>query len=224
VLLRLSRLTFDQEKAENRITLPESSAVIETILQFCYSGGLDPAARKATDGRHMSHWAEVYVAAIKYRFEYSYDRTTLRSWALGFVVDCMIDAEKRLIDQHSGLVDASFPEASAEEKALWEQTDFDDLVRAVDILLDNTLEDDDVYPWLIIIEWGVFALADRRAALVSLVDKYPGYFADLVAKQSTERWEGFYTRLNKRREKEAAKENSAVMTELYAPSKSHCID
>jgi len=198
-------LTRHQEKAENLITLPESSAVIESIIAFCYSPHKEPKYPEAPEGRHISHWAEVFIVAEAYQFDDQDNREDfadggLRFWASKRLISCIDGAEQRLLSRHDGTVDIS---ASKELQALWKKTDFEDLVRAVDILWTNSLDDeDDLDERLRMIDWAGFAVGAYRKAWLDLITKHPAYAASLVDWRSEDAW--IQNRINQKERKEAA--------------------
>jgi len=172
--------------------LPESAAVIETILEYCYSTRKEPEHPEGPQGRQISHWAEVSIAADKYRFHDDWydDLDTYASfqyWSARGLAKCIERAEERLVRKHDG---SSDPTASAELQALWKDTDFEDLVLAVDMLLESTIteRDGDVSECLTMIDWGKFAVGDYQAAWLDLIERYPSYVANVVQMRSCGHW------------------------------------
>lgn len=178
---------------ENPITLPESSAVIETLLHFCYSPLGRPDYPKVPEGCQVTHWAEVYVAANKYHFDNDLDNVlNLKTWAEEELIKCILLRTETLLAR-SEIRDT----ASAEERAHWKETDFDDLIRGVEVLLESTSEEDDIHDCLTKIEWGVFADNDYEASWVCLIKRFPLYAARAMARQSESGWRSYHRRQRK---------------------------
>ena len=150
----------------------------------------------------MSHWAEVYIAADKYQFVTEVEKAKdLKKWASMILICHIHTAARRLLLQHNL---PSNTKISAADQAVLKQTDFGDLVRAVDIFLGSTLADDAIQYCLREIEWGIFAANNDHAAWVNLISKYPGYAAEVMARQSEDVWENFHMRQKREAELIAA--------------------
>jgi len=174
-----SKLMLKQEKAENLITLPESAAVVKALLNFCYSpvsedDYVDPDNEALLDDGclgpefSLSHHAEIYIAADKYNI--SLLKSSTRDSLIG-----NLDAMKYHFIPFS------------DSKTM--ETDFYDLSTAVDILLENTREEDEIREFLLEIEWGRWAHDEKfRATWATLLRKNPDYAAKLMAYQATDEW------------------------------------
>jgi hypothetical protein len=91
-------------------------------------------------------------------------------------------------------------------------------VRAVDILLGSTLVDEMIQYCLGGIEWGIFAVENDNASWVNLIGKYPGYAAEVMARQSEDGYENFHRRQKRQAERAevdaAAAEVKSVLAAL----------
>jgi hypothetical protein len=177
--------------------------VIESLIRFCYRR--NQPRYQTPQGLQISHWAELFIAADKYQIDKSAPAGSISGlghWASYYMASSINLATERLLSHHDGTVKS--PE-SAETQAGWKETDFDDLVRAVHIFLDSTLSNHLIEERLKGIEWSAFAVGDRRAAWVDLIEKYPSYIADLIAAQSTEEWMLGRVKAKRKRRETAAK-------------------
>jgi len=144
----------------------------------------------------------VYIAADKYQFVTEFEHVRdLKRWASTFLICNIQRAARRLLLQHNWPSTTKIPAAT---QAVYKATDFVDLVRAVDIFLGSTLVDDGIQYCLREIEWGIFSAQNDHAAWVVLIGKYPGYAAEVMARQSQDGWENFHMRQQRQVEQSAA--------------------
>jgi len=118
-------------------------------------------------------------------------------------------AGSRLLKHHELPITSKIPAAI---QAVYKLTDFDDLVRAVDIFLGSAIEDDKIQYCLREIEWGIFAGEKDVASWINVIGKYPGYAAEVLARQSEVSWENFHVRERKQAEQDTVKRKSIVET------------
>ena len=185
MVIRDTNLTLVQEKAENLITLPESSDVVKALLNFCYApfprgrdDYFDPDEDRCGPTYLLAQHAALYVAADKYIFpEFKRYEESLLDEFIG-------DTNTNLI---YGLGSSLDGQDVNEAPATWHMM-FLDLVKAVEFLLEHTRDDDPIRTRLLDIIWTRFAHGKNRESWVALIEKHPGYAAELMVRQSQDDW------------------------------------
>ena len=188
-----------QEKAESLIKLPESSALIRSILEFCYSGDYLDDSDDAAEKKALQN-AKLYLAADKYDIREMDDIIYHR---LMFHIDaCDEYLTKYHKDQSTnkpremstggteGDTGGQSPhDEHVEEHAGKAQKVWVGLLSTVRILLDNSREDDSIRQFLGEIGWTSIALHEFRADWLELVATHPGYAFDVLVAQTSEKWQ-----------------------------------
>jgi len=169
------KLTRVQERAENLITLPEKSDVVRSMLTFLYSGDYDHP-RLGSYGEDTLHHAELYTMALKYNI------TPLCSIVRGRLEEkfgrCH-DAFYTSVRIHKIKQPGDTPVAITKQQLDKSVNSFQALLIAVQTLLENTFEDDEIRLALLGIDFsGVMPVGKYRAPWFNFVAEHAEYAAD----------------------------------------------
>jgi len=170
-----------QEKAEGLIKLPEPSAIIKSILEFCYSGDYVDDGDDGPENKALQN-AKLYLAADKY------DIREMDEIIWPRVMEHIDDCEE-FLKKHTTLIDSLGRPEDVEVALAKVQTVWDGLLLTVRFLLENCRENDSIRHPLTKIDWTSIAKNGFRADWLELVAAQPGYAVDVLAIQNSERWQ-----------------------------------
>jgi len=169
-----------QEKAESLIRLPESSAVIRSVLEFCYSGAY-VVDETEVSGEKAFHNIKLFVAADKYDVRNMIYRVQLRlAHNINACVAELQAHKKALSKSKSGGMDTA---AKVPEQV---RRNWDGLLLAIDFLLQNSCKN----PFSIIrIDWASIIVDAFRGDWLEFVASHPAYAAEVILVQCAEEWQ-----------------------------------
>lgn len=171
--------------------MPESSALIKSILEFCYSGDYLDNSAESSGGKALLN-AKLYVAVDKYDIRgMKHTVNSQMSW--------QIHACERELQVHSRIVRHAAAPGDSDRKRVAndaldaaaivrQELNWGDLLTTVGFLLEYCHQDDGIRNFLAVLDWSSIVIDEYQADWIVFLASHPNFAAEVISIQGSEEW------------------------------------